>query len=64
MTQSLAKTTEPVRVPKDMEQLFDEPPLVGTEQRESYYAFFSILATAVVGRHAKSQRICTRSCRG
>jgi hypothetical protein len=47
MPQSLVKTTEPVRVPKDMEQLFDEPPLVGTEQRESYYAFFSILATAV-----------------
>jgi len=47
MTQSLVKTTEPVRVPKDMEQLFDDPPLVGTEQRESYYAVFSILATAV-----------------
>jgi hypothetical protein len=45
MPQSLVKTTEPVRVPKDMEQLFDD--LVGTEQRESYYAFFSILATAV-----------------
>jgi hypothetical protein len=46
MTKAL-KTTEPVRVPKDMEQLFDDPPLVGNEQLESYNAVFSILATAV-----------------
>jgi len=36
-----------VRVPKEIEQLFDDPPLVGDELRESYNAVFSILATAV-----------------
>jgi hypothetical protein len=40
-------TTEPVLVPKEFEQLFDDPALVGDEQRESYNAVFSILATAV-----------------
>jgi hypothetical protein len=39
-------TTQPVRVPKEIEQLFDEPALVGDELRESYNAVFSILATA------------------
>ncbi len=46
MTKPL-KPTEPVRVPKDIEQLFDDPALVGDEQRESYNAVFSILASAV-----------------
>jgi hypothetical protein len=41
------KTTEPVMAPKDIEQLFDDPALVGDELRESYNAVFSILATAV-----------------
>jgi hypothetical protein len=36
-----------VRVPKEIEQLFDDPPLVGDELRDSYNAVFSILAAAV-----------------
>src|SRR5712671_5038493 len=45
MNRSLT-TTKHVRPPKELEALFDNVPLVGSERREDYDAFFSAIAQA------------------
>ena len=35
-----------IKPPKELEQFLDDPPLVGTERREDYENFFSIIAMA------------------
>jgi hypothetical protein len=41
-------TTKHIRPPKELEPLFDDPPLVGRERREEYDAFFSAIARAEI----------------
>ena len=36
-----------IKPPKELEQFLDDPPLVGTERREDYENFFSVIAMAV-----------------
>jgi hypothetical protein len=36
-----------IKPPKELEQFLDDPPLVGTERREDYDNFFSMIAMAV-----------------
>jgi hypothetical protein len=36
-----------IKPPKELEKFFDDPPLVGTERREDYDNFFSMIAMAV-----------------
>ena len=36
-----------IKPPKELEQFLDDPPLVGTERREDYENFFSMIAMAV-----------------
>src|ERR1700730_10042487 len=38
--------TKLVKPPKELENFFDDPPLVGTERREDYENFFSMIAMA------------------
>ena len=45
MNRSLT-TTKHVRPPKELEALFDNVPLIGSERREDYDAFFSAIAQA------------------
>ena len=40
-------TAKLIKPPKELEQFFDDPPLVGTERREDYETFFSVIAMAV-----------------
>src|SRR5258708_30500532 len=40
-------TAKSIKPPKELEQFFDDPPLVGTERREDYQTFFSVIAMAV-----------------
>jgi hypothetical protein len=40
-------TAKLIKPPKELEQFLDDPPLVGTERREDYDNFFSVIATAV-----------------
>jgi len=40
-------TAKLIKPPKELEQFFDDPPLVGTERREDYENFFSVIAMAV-----------------
>jgi hypothetical protein len=35
-----------IKPPKELEKFFDDPPLVGTERREDYENFFSMIAMA------------------
>ena len=46
MSRSLV-TAKLIKPPKELEQFFDDPPLVGTERREDYENFFSVIAMAV-----------------
>jgi hypothetical protein len=46
MSRSLV-TAKSIKPPKELEQFFDDPPLVGTERREDYETFFSVIAMAV-----------------
>ena len=46
MSRSLV-TAKLIKPPKELEQFFDDPPLVGTERREDYENFFSMIAMAV-----------------
>jgi hypothetical protein len=41
-------TTKHIRPPKELEAIFDDLPLVGSERREDYNAFFSAIARAEV----------------
>ena len=45
MSRSLV-TAKLIKPPKELEQFFDDPPLVGTERREDYENFFSMIAMA------------------
>jgi hypothetical protein len=36
-----------IKPPKELEKFLDDPPLVGTERREDYENFFSVIAMAV-----------------
>ena len=40
-------TAKLIKPPKELEQFLDDPPLVGTERREDYENFFSVIAMAV-----------------
>ena len=46
MSRSLV-TAKLIKPPKQLEQFFDDPPLVGTERREDFENFFSVIARAV-----------------
>ena len=46
MSRALVPATS-IKPPKELEQFFDDPPLVGTERREDYENFFSVIAMAV-----------------
>src|SRR5260370_24031678 len=46
MSRSLV-TAKLIKPPKELEQFLDDPPLVGTERREDYENFFSVIAMAV-----------------
>ena len=45
MSRSLV-TAKLIKPPKQLEHFFDDPPLVGTERREDYENFFSMIAMA------------------
>jgi hypothetical protein len=45
MSRSLV-TAKLIKPPKELEQFFDDPPLVGTERREDFENFFSVIARA------------------
>jgi hypothetical protein len=45
MARSIA-TSRLIRLPKELESFFDDPPLVSTERRSDYDAFFQAVATA------------------
>jgi hypothetical protein len=46
MTRSLV-TKKPIKLPKELEKFFENPPLVGNETREEHDAFFFAIAMAV-----------------
>src|SRR6266478_5209706 len=46
MSRSLV-TAKLIKPPKELEQFFDDPPLVGNERREDFENFFSVVARAV-----------------
>jgi len=46
MSRSLV-TAKLIKPPKQLEKFLDDPPLVGTERREDYETFFSVIAMAV-----------------